>query len=453
MKKREKRGEMGLAEKWAACAIGMGTGLLPYMINGYLSYFFTDVMLIPAASLVGVMFAARIFDGVQDIGIGIVLDRTRRKDGQCRPFFKWFAFPFFMFSVLLFLNPPFGAFGKLIYAAVMYIGALFMISFLQLPYAAQISLLTKDSKEITVISSMRFLTSSIVSVAAGLVVIKLLTVFGGGDMNRGFLPMGVLVGAVGAGSAVWGYLGTRDRHVAPVSEEKDSKIWKQIKYLKNFPWFIGLLVTLSLMLSVAINSSMAIYYFTYVLPNKTYAGLALVMLYLFMVPGSILAPALGDKLGKKRAVMAGILVCIAGKLLMIGGNAMMIFAGLAFTGTGLGTAIPLLTALMPDVVGYGEWKHGVATPGILYSAVSLGSKMGNGLAASLSLLILALGQYDASLSVQPDSAVFAIRAAYVFVPMICEVIALFAISFYRIDRIREKIQDDLAVRRKAEADG
>lgn len=39
-KEKVQYGEMSLSERWAACAIGMGTGLLPYMINGYISFFY-----------------------------------------------------------------------------------------------------------------------------------------------------------------------------------------------------------------------------------------------------------------------------------------------------------------------------------------------------------------------------------------------------------------------------
>lgn len=451
MKERKKRtgyGEMAPAERWAACAIGMGTGLLPYMINGYISYFFTDVMLIPAASLVAFMFIARIFDGVQDIGIGIVVDRIRRPDGQCRPFFKWFAVPFFLSSVLLFLNPPLGQTAKLGYAFVMYIMALFMISFLQLPYATQISLLTKDSKEITTISSMRFLTAAVVSVLAGIVFIPLLTLFGGGDKDNGFLFMGAAVGAIGALSAVWQYKGTKDRYIAPLPEKKKESVLKQLKYLNNIPWLLGLIIVLLVMLSYAFNTSMAIYYFTYVIPNETLAGLAIVIVFAFIVPGSIFAPALSNKFGKKQAVLRGIGISILGKLVMLVGNVPFLFAGLAMTGFGLGTAIPLMTALMPDIVDYGEWKHGVSTPGILYSAVSLGSKAGNGLAVSLALLVLSIGGYDATLAVQPQSALTAITSAYIFVPLTCEILAFITMSFYRIDKMRDKIQEELAARRE-----
>lgn len=451
MKERKKRtgyGEMAPAERWAACAIGMGTGLLPYMINGYISYFFTDVMLIPAASLVAFMFIARIFDGVQDIGIGIVVDRIRRPDGQCRPFFKWFAVPFFLSSVLLFLNPPLGQTAKLGYAFVMYIMALFMISFLQLPYATQISLLTKDSKEITTISSMRFLTAAVVSVLAGIVFIPLLTLFGGGDKDNGFLLMGAAVGAIGALSAVWQYKGTKDRYIAPLPEKKKESVLKQLKYLNNIPWLLGLIIVLLVMLSYAFNTSMAIYYFTYVIPNETLAGLAIVIVFAFIVPGSIFAPALSNKFGKKQAVLMGIGISILGKLVMLVGNVPFLFAGLAMTGFGLGTAIPLMTALMPDIVDYGEWKHGVSTPGILYSAVSLGSKAGNGLAVSLALLVLSIGGYDATLAVQPQSALTAITSAYIFVPLTCEILAFITMSFYRIDKMRDKIQEELAARRE-----
>ena len=152
---------------------------------------------------------------------------------------------------------------------------------------------------------------------------------------------------------------------------------------------------------------------------------------------------------EKEAKLLGILQEIAAVSdCVIVGNVPFLFAGLAMTGFGLGTAIPLMTALMPDIVDYGEWKHGVSTPGILYSAVSLGSKAGNGLAVSLALLVLSIGGYDATLAVQPQSALTAITSAYIFVPLTCEILAFITMSFYRIDKMRDKIQEELAARRE-----
>lgn len=365
-------------------------------------------MLIPANSLVIFMFLARIFEGVQDIGIGLVVNRIRRPEGQCRPFFKWFAVPFFLASVLLFLNPPLGENGKLIYGFIVYIAALFMISFLQLPYSAQVSLLTKDSREITTLSSMRFISSSAFS---------------------------ILVGAV----------------FVPLPKGEKLSVFRQLKYLKNLPWFVGLIVTLFMALSYAFNSSMAIYYFTYVMPNKAFAGMAIVVVYLFTIPGSILAPLLGEWLGKKRAILLGIGVCICGKVIMLLGKPLFLFTGIAMTGFGLGLGITIMTALVPDIVDYGEWKHHASTPGILYSAVSLGSKAGSGLAVYIALLILSLGGYNAALeAAQPESAILAIKSAYILIPMLCEIIAFAAMCFYRIERMRDQIQEELRIRHQQE---
>jgi GPH family glycoside/pentoside/hexuronide:cation symporter len=449
------KAEMSRNEMWSWSMVAAGVGLLNYLINGYMAYFFTDVMLIPAASLVTIMFIARVLDGIQDIGIGMAIDRTRRKDGQCRPFYKWFALPYLAGCILLFLNPSFPSKGKLIYAAIVYINALFMFSFIQVPLGAQTSLMTKNSKEISVISGMRFLVTNILSIVFGLVVLQLLTLFGRGDMNKGFTYMGVLVGVIGAAGCLWAYTGTRDRYVAPLPEKTGIPLVGQLKYLKNFPWFIALIATLGLMLSYGMNSAMAIYYFTYVMPNQTLSSFALVVVFLFMIPSGILAAGFGDRFGKKRVVIMGILTCITGKLIMLIAGRFIpgpapIFVGLALSGYGLGTAIPLMSSLMPDIVDYGEWKNGASTPGILNSAISLATKLGGGLATSIALLLLSRGGYDPNLAAQPDSAIRAITGAYILLPLLCDIISLVFIGLYRIYGKRDKILQDLAERHAAQ---
>ena len=73
--------------------------------------------------------------------------------------------------------------------------------------------------------------------------------------------------------------------------------------------------------------------------------------------------------------------------------------------------------------------------------------MGNGLAVSVQLLILSTFGYNAALSIQPDSAVRAIAVSYILIPLICEIVAFIAISFYRIEGMRDQIQSDLIKRR------
>jgi sugar (Glycoside-Pentoside-Hexuronide) transporter len=374
------------------------------------------------------------------------VDRVRTKDGQFRHWYKWFAIPYLVCCILLFTNPNFDMTGKMIYVTVTYLLIWFIYSCIQVPSSAQIVEMTKSSKEISIINVLRFLSSNLSNIFFGLFALTLLATFGGGNSNNGYFGMGIVLGAVGFVTILYAYKGTKPRHCYPVKKQENFSLVKQLKYLKSGPWLIYLIVLTSLTIATGANQTAAMYYFTYVVQNQTLAGLALVIVFIFMIPGSIVAPSLSERFGRKTILISSFILNIAAILLMLTANVSMIFIGLSLTGFGLGAAVPLIGSLMPDIVDYGEWKHGQATPGILNSAASLGTKVGTGLGTSIVLWTLNMGGYVATASVQTAGAQGAITVSYIILPLIFNIICLTAILFYRIGNKREFILDELKKR-------
>lgn len=66
---------------------GLGTvgwvTMLP-LISSFLSFYYTNVIGLAAAFVGTLMLVARVFDGVSDLGVGILLDRTMSKHGPAR---------------------------------------------------------------------------------------------------------------------------------------------------------------------------------------------------------------------------------------------------------------------------------------------------------------------------------------------------------------------------------
>lgn len=76
-------------------------GLLVYnMITVYLSYFLTDVAMIPIGVAGAIMLIARIFDAVDAPIWGVLIDITDTRWGKARPYFLWIIFPFTLFGIL-----------------------------------------------------------------------------------------------------------------------------------------------------------------------------------------------------------------------------------------------------------------------------------------------------------------------------------------------------------------
>ena len=106
-------------------------------------------------------------------------------------------------------------------------------------------------------------------------------------------------------------------------------------------------------------------------------------------------------------------------------------------------------AILADVIDYHEWKFGIRTEGIVYSASSFGTKVGTGLGAGILGWSLAFGKFDATLATQSSSAMGAIVFIFLLLPLVGSVIALVLYSQYTLEKIYPKVISDLAERKKA----
>lgn len=77
-----------------------------------LAYFYTDVFGLSAGIMGTLFLVSRVLDAVTDPLMGLLVDRTRTRHGQFRPFLLWGAIPFGIVCMLTFYTPDFSAQGK-----------------------------------------------------------------------------------------------------------------------------------------------------------------------------------------------------------------------------------------------------------------------------------------------------------------------------------------------------
>jgi sugar (glycoside-pentoside-hexuronide) transporter len=121
-----------------------------------LAYFYTDVFGLSAGIMGTLFLVSRVLDAVTDPLMGLLVDRTRTRYGQFRPFLLWGAIPFGIVCMLTFYTPDFSAQGKIIYACVTYILLTLVYTFVNVPYCAMPGVITADPKERHALQSWRF---------------------------------------------------------------------------------------------------------------------------------------------------------------------------------------------------------------------------------------------------------------------------------------------------------
>ena len=137
-------------------ALGDGAANIAWRgVSTFLLIFYTDVFGINPAAVGLLLLIARFSDGVSDIAMGIIGDRTNTRYGKFRPWILWSAIPLGIILSMLFTSPDLSETGKIIYAYTTYIIFTLVYTANNIPYGALMAVMTGDDKERTSLGSYR----------------------------------------------------------------------------------------------------------------------------------------------------------------------------------------------------------------------------------------------------------------------------------------------------------
>jgi glycoside/pentoside/hexuronide:cation symporter, GPH family len=147
--------KLSLKEK-IGYALGDGAANIAWRgVATFLFIFYTDVFGINPAAVGLLMLIARLSDGVIDVAMGIICDRTNSKYGRFRPWILWTAIPLGVTLSMLFTTPNLGPTGKIVYAYVTYLVFFILYTANNIPYGALMAVMSGDDKERTSLGSYR----------------------------------------------------------------------------------------------------------------------------------------------------------------------------------------------------------------------------------------------------------------------------------------------------------
>lgn len=137
-------------------ALGDGAANIAWRgVATFLFIFYTDVFGLNPAAVGLLMLIARFSDGIIDIIMGVICDRTDSKYGKFRPWILWTAVPLGITLSLLFTTPSFSPTGKVVYAYATYLLFFLIYTANNIPYGALMAVMSGDDKERTILGSFR----------------------------------------------------------------------------------------------------------------------------------------------------------------------------------------------------------------------------------------------------------------------------------------------------------
>lgn len=429
----------------------------------YLLFFYTDIFGLPAA-VVGTMFLiTRIWDAVNDPIFGIIADRTHSRWGKFRPYLLWGALPFGLCGVLLFMTPDWSVGAKTVYAYVTYTLMMMVYSFINVPYASLLGVMTSNTVQRTQLSSSRMIFAFIGSILVLAAVDPLLAAFDhvtAGNVALNWTLTVTVFAIIAIVLFLLCFSWTRER-VVPI-KQADNRLKDDLRDLsRNKPWWILIGAGIGVLICNSIRDGAAIYYFKYYVSQHegeflwgtkfTLASVYLVLGQAACIVGIFLAAILSKRFGKK-TVFAGAMA-----LATVLSSAFFFLSGSQIAGIMilqvlisicLGSIFPLLWSMYADTADYSELCTGRRATGLIFSSSSMSQKFGWTIGGSLTGWLLGYYGFQANAE-QTVEAIFGIRLMLSILPAAGTALSLLLILFYPLSEKRmTSVNEQLAELRK-----
>lgn len=434
---------------WRKVMYGLGTGggnIFSQIAAAFLLSYYTDTALMGAAAIGTMFVVCRVFDGISDLLMGALVDKTSTKWGKARP---WLILsgPLTFIGIVLLMHVPasMSENGKLIYAYATYIFMnVIVYTIFGIANTALLPLMTRDSKESTMLATFSAVGNAIIGLIAGSAITPLVLALG---WHWSSIILGLFAGVL---ILISGLVNTEDAAGVAVSEGPQGPRGPQPSLreqlpavLKNRYFWILLLIGVFSLLMNANAIAAQIYYCGTVLGDPL---LMSVLITAGQLPGIfilLLMPAIANKWSKQVFMLIGSVLLIVGFTIagLAGSNLTGVIIGVVIRSLG---ATPLLSAvfvLVPDCVEYGYWKYGVRSEGLISSAQSIGSKIGMGFGSGICAWILAGAGYDPTALAQSDAVITAIKFDYTYMGAIFGVVILVLVLMLNVEKYAPQFRE------------
>lgn len=443
--------------------IGFGSGdlaqnLIYQTISMYLLFFYTNVFGLDPAVAAVMFLIVRIVDVVWDPIVGAFVDKHNPSLGKYRAYLVLGGIPLTGFAILCFWN---GFSGSLVYAYITYVGLSMCYTLVNVPYGALNASLTRDTHEITVLTSTRMFMANAGGLAVGMGIPLLVKAFDPTETQdlsshdyAWFMTM-LIYGLAGLALLIFCFSQCRERVVMDKSEADNvrvSDLW--LEFVRNRPLRILAFFFITAFAMMAISNSAGAYYMNYNLGGTAaelsiFMGLGSIPAFIFMP----LIPWIKQQVGKKGMFYIFLSTAIIGMSMLyvisvvdsLRSQMWMVYVAQFIKSTGVIVATGYMWALVPEVISFGEYTHGKRISGIVNALTGIFYKAGMAMGGVVPGLVLAFVGFNKDAATQSAFAQQGILWLVAVIPAILLLLSMFIISRYelddkRIDEINAEIE-------------
>ena len=412
------------------------------------TYFFTDVMHLSATTLGAIIIASRIFDGVSDLIVGSLVDRTHTRWGKARPWVLLSTLPYALAMVLLYCLPAtWTTAHQVAYVVITYnLAVTICYTVENIPWGSLPALMTRDKVQRSQMHSIRMLASPLGSAIGVSTAMPLISAMGGRQQD--WITVMSILAVVGILCNIFAVVVIKERVVSQPEEAAQNKKnnRKDIPSAVHNPyWWVAILITLVWNTFSVATATLTPYYTKYFLLNAQITTAINNAQTITMALSAFSCYWLTKKLEKSTILKGTMVISLAGQLLLISNalNLTVILVGTVLRSVGFGCMGACMFAMATDAIEYGHWFTGHRAESTTYSAVGIGNKLGVLLGSGILTILLGAAGYDGTLAVQSASAMAMIRFLYLWTPVILAVVTIVIMCCYRLDKRYDTVVSDL----------
>ena len=395
----------------------------------------------------------RIVDVIWDQLVGTFVDKHDPKLGKYRAYLILGGIPLTAFAILCFWN---GFSGSLFYAYFTYVGLSMCYTLVNVPYGALNASLTRDTAEITKLTSVRMFMANVGGLAVGMGIPMVLKCFDPSETtdmsmsDTAWFSTMALYGCIGLALLVFCFSQCRERVVMDKSETENVKVsdlW--MEFVHNRPLRILAFFFITAFAMMAVGNAAGAYYINYNLSGSAeelsiFMGLGSIPAFIFMP----MIPAIKRMVGKKGMFYIFLVTAIVGMGMLyaismvpaLRQHMWLVYLAQFIKSTGVIVATGYMWALVPEVISFGEYTHGRRISGIVNALTGIFYKAGMALGGVVPGLVLAFVGFNKDAASQTPLAEQGILWLVAVIPAILLVLAMFIISRYELD---DDVIDDI----------
>lgn len=414
-------------------------------------FYYTDVVGVSPA-IIGIIFLfARVWDSINDPIMGWIVNNTKSRWGQFKP---WILVGTITNSIVLFLMFSAHLIPEnyvMAYVAITYILWGMTYTLMDIPFWSLVPTLTINQRERERLVPFPRFGASLAYITSAAITLKFVAVVGGEDKGFGFQMFTLLIILIFVASSLLVLRNVKEKYSMSTRKKQPKKPQPSIGQLlsliyKNEQLFTVLCMGMSFKIATNVIIGFAIYYFTYVVGDAdlfpvfiAYAGIAqLITMVLF----SRLVQIFSRQVLWAASAILPIMGCLL--LIYIGTfsqpNVWLIgFAGVLLN-IGMAMFFALQIIMIADTVDYGEYKLGIRSESISYSVQTMVSKAGSAFAGFIIGILLSVSQYVPQTD-QADETIYTMKWIMIGVPSVFFAIALIIyFLFYKLNgKMLEKV--------------